>query len=220
MKRIFSVAVLAMILSVLTPAAHAWDLSDLFGGGAKSDSTSAGGGIGDVISGIGNALGITSGKTEVKDLVGVWNYVDPAVTFKSDNLLLKAGGAAAASQVENKLAPYYKTAGLTSLKLTINEDSTFTFKLRVTSLSGTISRDEESGNFVFTFQALKKIKIGSMEAYVIKKGDQMSLTFDVSKLITIIEKVGSVSGNSTIKGVSALLNQYDGITAGFKLKRE
>ena len=113
-----------------------------------------------------------------------------------------------------------RTAGLTSLKLTINEDSTFTFKLRVTSLSGTISRDEESGNFVFTFQALKKIKIGSMEAYVIKNGNQMSLTFDVSKLITIIEKVGSVSGNSTIKGVSALLNQYDGITAGFKLKRE
>lgn len=220
MRRIFSVAVLAMILSVLTPAAHAWDLSDLFSGGAKSDSTSTGGGIGNVISGIGNALGITSGKTEVKDLVGVWNYVDPAVTFKSDNLLLKAGGAAAASQVENKLEPYYKTAGLTSLKLTINEDSTFTFKLRVTSLSGTISRDEESGNFVFTFQALKRIKIGSMETYVIKNGNQMSLTFDVSKLITIIEKVGSVSGNSTIKGVSALLNQYDGITAGFKLKRE
>ena len=218
MKRICSMAIIAILVAISAPVAGAWDLSNILGGN-KSDSTSTTG-LGDVLAGVGNALGITTGKTEIKDLAGVWNYSAPAVTFKSDNLLLKAGGAAAASQVENKLAPYYKTAGLTSLKLTINEDSTFTFKLRVTSLNGTISRDEESGNFIFTFKALKKINIGSMETFTKKNGNQMSVTFDVSKLMTIIEKVAAVSGNSTIKGASALLNQYEGITAGFKLKKE
>lgn len=219
MKRIFSMAVIALMVTVAAPSASAWDLNDLLGGG-NSESSSSGNGLGDVIAGVGNALGISVGKTEIKDLAGVWDYTDPAVTFKSDNLLLKAGGAAAASQVENKLAPYYKTAGLNSLKLTINEDSTFTFKLRVTSLNGTISHNKETGNFVFTFKALNTINIGSMETYIIKNGNQMSVTFDVSKLMVIIQKVAKVSGNSTIKGVSSLLDQYEGITAGFKLKRE
>ena len=153
-------------------------------------------------------------------MVGTWNYTNPAVSFKSDNFLLKAGGAAAAQQIESKLAPYYKTAGLTSLVLTIAEDSTFTFKARMANLTGTIEKNAETGNFIFNFKAFKKIKIGSMEAFIVMNGNKMELTFDVSKLMTIVEKAGSLTGNSTIKGLSTLLQQYDGLTAGFELQRK
>ena len=88
------------------------------------------------------------------------------------------------------------------------------------NLTGTISKNEKSGNFVFQFKALKKINVGSMEAYVTLNGDKMELTFDVSKLMTLIEKAGKLTGNSTIKGVSTLLNKYDGMTAGFELQRQ
>ena len=88
------------------------------------------------------------------------------------------------------------------------------------TLSGTIQKNTETGNFVFKFQALKKINVGSMETYIIMNGKKMELTFDVSKLMTIIEKVGSLTNNSTIKGASALLNQYDGMTAGFELQKQ
>lgn len=181
---------------------------------------SAQSGLGDLLSGIANKLGVGSSTLTVDKLVGTWNYSSPAVSFKSDNLLLKAGGAAAASQVESKLEPYYKMAGFTSLVLTINEDSSFSFKAKLANLTGTISKDEQSGNFIFQFKALGKINMGSMEAYITMNGSKMELTFDVSKLMSLIEQAGKISGNSTIKGVSALLNQYDGMTAGFELHKK
>ncbi len=51
-------------------------------------------------------------------------------------------------------------------------------------------------------------------------GNRMELTFDVTKLMTLVEKAGSLSGNSTIKGLTAILQQYDGMTAGFELQRQ
>ncbi|MDE6117576.1 MAG: DUF4923 family protein, partial [Duncaniella sp.] len=82
-----------------------------------------------------------------------------------------------------------------------------------------ITKDAESGNFIFNFKALKKINVGSMESYIVMNGSKMDLTFDVSKLMTLLERVGNLTGNSSIKTMSALLNQYDGMTAGFTLTK-
>lgn len=229
MKRISVIFLLTLILSTsLSASAAGWDISDLLGkvSSASADSTktsagsSKGGNLGGLLSGVANALGLGSSNLTVDKMVGTWNYTNPAVSFKSDNFLLKAGGAAAAQQIESKLAPYYKTAGLTSLVLTIAEDSTFTFKARMANLNGTIEKNAETGNFIFNFKAFKKIKIGSMEAFIVMNGNKMELTFDVTKLMTLVEKAGSLTGNSTIKGLSALLKQYDGLTAGFELQRK
>lgn len=227
MKKLLAILVLAIVMGAAAPEAKAWDISDLFGTGSAGSTSSSSdqkdktksGGLGDLLSGVANALGAGSKSLTVEKLVGTWSYESPAVSFKSDNFLMKAGGAAAASQVENKLAPYYKMAGLNTLVITINADSTFTFKARLATLSGTISKDAKSGNFVFKFKALKKINVGSMESYIVMNGNKMDLTFDVSKLMTLLERVGNLTGNSSIKTMSALLNQYDGMTAGFTLKK-
>lgn len=224
MKRIISILFVALMLSA-TEASAQFNLGDLLKGVGSSsqsgDSTSSGSksGLGDIIKGATDALGLTSRDVDVKDLVGTWEYTAPAVVFKSDNLLLKAGGSAASATVEKKLEGYYKKAGFTSLKFTVNEDSTFTFKVKAISLSGTLKRDQATGNFIFSFKALKRISVGSMESFISIKGQTMSLTFDVSKLMTLVEKAGSITGNSTIQGLSKLLEQYDGMTAGWKLKK-
>ncbi|WP_297066377.1 DUF4923 family protein [uncultured Duncaniella sp.] len=231
MKKILLLVLLAILIFASAPTyASQWDINNILNNLGKgsattqqtdsSQSKSTAGGLGNLLSGVANKFGIGSSNLTIGKLVGTWRYSGPAVTFKSDNLLLKAGGAAAASQVEAKLEPYYKTAGFTSLVMTINEDSTFTFKARLMTLNGTIARDEKSGNFIFTFMALKSINIGSMESYIVMNGDKMELTFDVSRLMVLIEKAGSLTGNNTIKGVSVLLNQYDGMTAGFELQRQ
>lgn len=232
MKKILLLVLLAIIMFASAPVyASGWDINNILGNlGSTRDSTATeqtgsqqtktSGGLGDLLSGVANKLGIGSSTLTIEKIVGTWKYSSPAVSFKSDNLLLKAGGAAAATQVEAKLEPYYKTAGFTSLVMTIAEDSTFTFKSGLINLSGSISKDDSSGNFVFTFKALKSISIGSMESYIVMNGDKMELTFDVSKLMVLIEKAGSITGNNTIKGVSAILNQYDGMTAGFELQRQ
>lgn len=229
MKKIISlITAIVFLFPAFASAQSAGGLGGLLkglGGGSSSteqteqtEETTKSGGLGDLISGVAGALGFGNSGASIEKLSGTWNYKAPAVAFKSDNLLMKAGGMAAASTVEKKLEPYYKTAGLDRLVLTINPDSTFTFKTR-TTLSGTITHDKESGLYIFNFKAFKKISIGSMKAYIQLTGSNMELTFDVTKLVGIIEKVASISGSKTVKGVSALLDQYDGLTAGFELKR-
>lgn len=231
-KTVKSLLLLALMAIASVPAnASGWDLNDVLGklGSASSttqtDSTStsnstSGSGLGALLSGVANKLGVGASSLTVDKLVGTWNYAAPAVSFQSDNLLLKAGGAAAASQVEAKLEPYYKTAGFTSLVMTVNSDSTFTFKARLINMTGTLTKNTETGNFIFQFKALKTINVGSMEAYIVMNGNKMELTFDVSKLMTLIEKAGQLTGNTTVKTLSTLLNKYDGMTAGFELQRQ
>lgn len=235
MKKLITILTLVAAL-VVAPAARAQSAADILGGllgggkqktdtttvsnGSGSNSGSnSGSGIGDLLGGIAGALGIGNKANTAENLAGTWSYTGPAVTFKSDNFLLKAGGEAAAYAVEKKIEPYYQKAGLTNLVLTMNADSTFTMKAKRATLSGSYTIGED-GNIVFNFQVLKSINIGKMNAYVKLSGkDKMALTFDVSKLITIIEKVGSVLGNSSIKALTSILTQYDGMTAGFDLKK-
>ncbi|MDE7388512.1 MAG: DUF4923 family protein, partial [Muribaculaceae bacterium] len=87
-------------------------------------------------------------------------------------------------------------------------------------LSGVIEK-AENGDIIFNFQVLKAIKIGKMQAYVTMTGkNSMSLMFDVSKLVTIIKTVSSVTGSSSISAITKLLESYDGICAGFKLSKQ
>ena len=227
MKHLFSTLAIAVVMLFSSASASAQSLSDLLKGlGGQGQSTSTentstqkSGGIGDILSGVAGALGLGNSKAGIEQLAGTWAYAGPAVSFKSDNLLLKAGGAAAATTVEKKLEPYYSKVGLTKLFITINNDSTFTFKANRATLNGTIDRNDDAGTYVFHFQAFQKVNIGSMEAFIQLTGNNMELTFDVSKLMTIMQRVSALSGSSTLKGASALLEQYDGMTAGFDLKR-
>lgn len=226
MKQLLTSLILAMSLA-LAPAASAQSARDILGGllgggssSTSSDSTKQGGGLSDLIGGVANVLGLGSTELSVKNLEGTWKYSDPAVSFKSDNLLLKAGGAAAAATIEKKLEPYYKTAGLTNLTFTVNSDSTFTMKARLITINGTVEIGADGKSMQLHFKALGKINVGSVAAYTKLSGkDKLEMTFDVSKLVTILEKVGSLTGNSTIKGVTSLLEQYDGVTAGFDMKK-
>jgi hypothetical protein len=162
---------------------------------------------------------LSTDNVELSSMVGTWKYASPAVCFQSDNFLQKAGGSAVAGTIENKLATYYSTAGLTNLVLTINSDYTFTMTSGKLSSAGTVSKNSD-GDIIFSFQALGTISLGSMKTYVTMSGNQMSLMFDVSKLTTVLKTVGSVSGNSTVTGVTTLLESYDGICAGFKLNKQ
>ncbi len=214
----FRLTIAASIIAASTLSASAWDLKEALGNLKSGDSSSS---VTDAISG---ALGgiLSTGKITFEQLEGTWNYSAPAVTFKSDNLLKKAGGAAASGVIENKLAPVYKTTGLDQLTMTIDKQGAFSMKVRGITLKGTIQavEDESSqANFKFTFSGLGK-SIGGINAYIEKNiTGSMTLTFDVSKLITIMEKISSVTNNSTISTLSKTLSSYDGLCAGFELKK-
>lgn len=165
-----------------------------------------------------NVLG--SGKITIADLEGNWTYVEPAVEFKSDNLLKKAGGSVASTTIVDKLRPYYSTVGLDNMTLAVDSAATFKMALKKISFSGEITQGENDGEFVFNFKAIGKISAGSLNAYISKTATgQIKITFDVSKLISLVNTIASVTGNSSMKSVSSILNSYDGLTAGFVLKK-
>lgn len=214
MKRIFSLALGAFIAGAST--AMAFDLKDALKGlGSGNDTT---------VEGIAGALGsvLSTDKIDISSINGTWKYSAPAVTFKSDNLLQKAGGAAASSMITGKLEPIYKTTGIDNMTLTIDETGNFQMKLRSITLNGVIEplTDADSqANFTFNFQTAGK-NIGKINSYVEKSlTGTLKITFDVSKLITILEKVSSVAGNSTLKTLSSALSSYDGLCAGFELTK-
>lgn len=207
---------LLMIMTVCASTAFAFDLKDALKKAGKGDSSALG-----ALAGTVDGL-LSSDKIDVADLAGSWKYSAPAVTFKSENILKKAGGAAAAGVIEEKLAPIYKTAGLESMTISINTDSTFTMKSRGISVSGSIepiTEKDSDANFVFNFKA-SKLKLGKMNTYVRKSASgTLSIMFDVSKLVTILESVGKVSNNSTLNSVVEMLKSFDGVCAGFALTK-
>lgn len=209
--------IIPALLAAMAMPAHAFDLKDLFGNKNAADTTAASdsnplGALGNIISGL-----TATSDFKIEDLKGTWNYVSPAVTFKSDNALQKIGGSAAATALENKIKPYYERFGVTALVLTVNDDLSFEMKLRRGAIKGTLEKDPD-GNLRFNFNALGKIKLGSMSAFATKSGSTLSLTFDVSKLIAIVKTVASVTNNSTLTAMTKLLESYDGLYAGFKLR--
>lgn len=211
---------IAAIVSLSSMTVQAQSLKDILGGLAgSSDSTktSSSNPLGALGSVLGNVL--ANDKFTVDDIVGSWNYSSPAVSFQSDNALKKIGGAGAATAVENKLAPYYKTIGLTNTTLTVDADHNFTMKLGVAQLKGTIEKAEDGG-LVFAFNAFGKISLGKVSAHATKAGSTLNLTFDATKLIQILTKVAGVLNNTTLKAVTDLVNSYDGIYIGFKLNKQ
>lgn len=214
-----------MLIMALAPTMHAAsrpDITDLL----KSAAEKAKGGSDDnsgstALSGLkGLAEGLlTSSKVGEDDLVGNWRYNAPAVTFKSDNLLQKAGGSAASGVIVEKIAPYYEKAGITSLTATFNQDRTFELKVKKITLTGTyaLAGDEANGDFVFNFKTVKKLPLGKMSAHVDKVGSKITLTFDASKLIKLVNTVAQVSGRASLQSAAKLLNSYDGLNCGFEL---
>lgn len=216
MKRLLLSFAMASLLLAAAPAASASpDITDLLKGAASK----IGGGDGSTaLSGLKGAVEGMIAKSDLTaaDLVGDYKYSAPAVSLQSDNALQKLGGSAATGVIVDKLAPYYQKAGLTSMTATFREDGTCEFKVKKATVTGTYERNE-SGDFTFNFKAVKKIPLGKMNAHVEKIGKKLSLTFDASKLIKLVNAVASVSGQSSLQAAAKMLNSYDGLYAGFEL---
>ena len=160
---------------------------------------------------------------DLKDLAGTYTYSAPSITFKGGDIAGKIGGTAASSAVESKLAPYYKRLGLDKSVITFAADSTFDIKVGARSIKGRIERPDsaETGMVTFNFSAFGKTNIGRVNAHLTKSATgEIALTFDASKFVAIVEKVASVSGNSTLKGLSNMLGSYDNIYVGARFKKQ
>lgn len=201
--------VMTVALSLSVCCVNAQNLGDLLKGiGGSGNVTDV---IGNVIEGV-----FTKSNLSLSDLVGEYQSQGPAVTFKSENLLQKAGGIAGAATIESKLKPYYEKYGLTGMTLTVEENANFSMKIKGIKFSGDITKNESEGTFEFNFK-VASLKIGKFTAYVEKSGSTLKVMFDASKLKDFISAVTKVTGNSMAGTIGSLLDSYDGACIGFKM---
>lgn len=216
MKKILTI-ISAIAIMCAIPA-QAFDFTKVFGGKTTGSGGSGNDGLGTLLNGLAGEL-LSTSDFELDDIVGSWKYAAPAVSLEGTNALQNLGGAAATSVIENKLAPYYEKAKLTNLEIVINEDSTFTMNAGLYKGQGTLSYSPEEG-LVFNFKAFQSINLGKVKAQASKLGNnELSLTFDVSKLQSVVAKIADIAKNDSFKQLSSLLSSYEGVYAGFKLTR-
>ena len=137
------------------------------------------------------------------------------MAFTSDNLLAKAGGEVAASQIKEKLATYYNSLGVKSSNtyFVFNEDKTFSGKIAGKSISGTYVYDPTNA------QITLKTLLFSVNAYVKRSAVGMALLFESKKLLSILQTIATISGNGTLQTIGDLSTNYDGVRLGFDMGR-
>ena len=166
---------------------------------------------------LGNVLGSVLGLNKItqENLVGTWRYAGPGCAFTSDNLLAKAGGEVAAQKVKAQLQSHYSSLGLNSSNtyISFKEDKTFSGKVDGKTLSGTYTLDVNTG------QITLKTLLLTMNGYVNLNTTGMSLLFESQKLLTILQGLGALSGNTTMSAVGELSKNYKGVRIGFDMAR-
>ena len=166
---------------------------------------------------LGNILASVLGgeRPSETQIIGTWKYAQPGVAFTSDNLLAKAGGEVAASQIKEKLATYYNSLGVKSSNtyFVFNEDKTFSGKIAGKSISGTYVYDPTNA------QITLKTLLFSVNAYVKRSAVGMALLVESKKLLSILQTIATISGNGTLQTIGDLSTNYDGVRLGFDMGR-
>lgn len=205
--------------TVNTKASAVGVLAGLLGYAGGNNSNTTGSTTSKVGSIVGSILDNVIGSTTFKkaDLCAyTWKYKSPGCAFTSENLLAKAGGEIAAKKVEEKLSTYYQKAGFSSSNtyFKFNEDGTFNAKIDGKSWSGTYTFDEKTHAI-----DLKGRLLLSLNGFATKNTSGISILFESKKLLTIIQTLTALSGNTTLGTIGEISKNYDGIRVGFDLSK-
>lgn len=192
-------------------------------GTTTSTSSSAGGGLGDVLGsvlsggGAVNAIQSVLGLDKITkaSLVGTWKYSGPGCAFTSEQLLAKAGGEVVAAEIKGKMQPAFSSLGLSASNtyLTLNQDGTFSAKVKGTPLSGNYTFDEK--NSQLQLQSL----LLNLTCYAKRTGSNVSFLFESKKLLTLLQTISALSGNTTLQTIGDLSKNYDGVRLGFDMNK-
>lgn len=223
-KNIKTIAMAAATLLMVSCGAGTTGL-----GTTGSANNAGGGAVGGILSTVlgaatdgqtlGNVLQSVLGLDKVTkaDLYGTWKYAQPGCAFTSENLLAQAGGEAAATAIKQKVQPTFQKVGINSqnTQITFNENGTFKASIAGHNFEGTYTYDE--ANYKITMQAL--LGLLNINCYAKKNSNGLGVLFESTKLLTMLQTVAQISGNSTVKTIGDLSKNYDGLRVGFDMQK-
>ena len=166
---------------------------------------------------ISNLINTVTGNNAKVELNGTWNYTGPAISFETDDMLMKAGGAAASTVLEGKLDEQLMKIGFNHEKVnfTFNNDSTFTTNIGTHPLKGSYSYDPSSKQI-----SLKYLGLVNLKADLVYSGESAELLFKSDKILQFITLLSNTLDNNVLNTIGGLANEYDGMMLGFRLKKQ
>lgn len=223
MKNVVRTVVIAMMLMTAGTANAQLDLKGLaeqvLGGSSDKQTTTDNSQSGSSSTGglIQSLTSIFSKDKQAKanNIVGTWEYSEPAIVLNSGNLLTNAAYKLAANKIETKLQSYLTQYGIApgTFSITFNQDGTCTETLKGKTVKGKWKIENQQ----------LQLSIGSMPAVSITtqiSGKEMMLVTDATKLLNMFQSFGANSSNSNIKTVATLLKGVKEMQAGITLKKK
>lgn len=166
---------------------------------------------------IGNVITSVIGldKVSQQDLIGTWSYSGPGCAFTSQNALAKAGGEVAATQIKEKLKTQYNQFGFSAAntQITFAENGTFTAKIAGKSWSGKYTYNAETSQIAMSGLLL------NVNAYAKRNSTGIGILFEASKLLTIMQTMAAISGNTSLETIGEISKNYDGVRIGFDMRK-
>lgn len=233
MKKVFVLAFVATCCFVTNVAAQSGLsslLSKAFGANADSSKVeSATNAVSNVLGSLlGNSLPVTDDM-----LVGTWSYTSVACVLSGDEALSNIGGALGSSKIEETLNGYLSRVGLKegSCFFTFASDSSCVFKVAGKEIKGKYTFDANEKKLQLKFYSRL-----NMTADVAYNLNTLNIVFNADKLLSLVKSVTSkVAGSSksgskassllggsssALSSVSSILENYDGMMLGMKLKKQ
>lgn len=232
MKKIFAIVAVATLFSVSNVSAQS-GLSNLFGKllGNKTETTENSSTANVVSNVLGSLIG-NSMPVSAEMLVGTWNYTSIACVLSSDEALANIGGTLGSSKIEETLNGYLAKVGVKegSCSFVFDNENKCVFKIAGRDLNGTYAFNAEDKKIEFVFY--NKLRMTADVAYNLST---LNIVFNADKLLSLIKSVTSkVSGasgensnlsslmgtsSSALSTAASLLEKYDGMMLGMKLKK-
>jgi len=202
---------LGLMLMISVPAGAQIDLGNVLNDVLGSSNGQQ---VGDLVSNLTSVFSSNKQATAEK-IVGTWAYSEPAIVFKSNNLLAKATSKLAANKIEKKLQEYLSKYGIEpgTFSMTFNEDGTFTETIKGKTAKG--KWEVKNEKLVLTVGGVKALSITTQI-----DGKDLQFVTDATKLLNLFKAFGANSSNSNLKMVSSLMKSVDGMQAGITLRKQ
>lgn len=207
MKKIISIAAVSVMALALCGTSDAQSLKDLLNKVTTNDKVT------DIVESL-TGMSITP-----KDITGSWDYSGAAVKLESEDIVKSAAASVAATQVEKKMDEYLQKVGVKAgmFGFTFNEDQSFCTTFKGKEFAGNYTLSEDGKTLTLTYGKL--LNSHAINANVNIKTNSIELLFKADKILELIGKLSATSNNATLKTVSSLAGQYDGMKIGMEMSK-
>ncbi len=149
-------------------------------------------------------------------VIGQWQYASPYCRLESDELLAKAGGQVAASQVESRLESVYRALGMEHFSCSFAAEGKCSFGYKGKEVAGTYTLDTDSGMMTITLSKTP----ATIRAQVSVSGNTLSMAFEADRLISALKSLTDLAAgiSSQAELIGSLVESYDGLWLGFELQ--